>query len=53
MKQISLGWGYKFFLAIIFTCMQVVLLAQDGNQSTTTKTTETTTTHGMPLHGYG
>ena len=43
MKQISLGWGYKFFLAIFFTCMQVVLWAQDSNQSVTTKTESTTT----------
>jgi len=42
MKQISFRWGYKFFLAIFFTCMQVVLWAQD--QTVTTKTTETTTT---------
>jgi hypothetical protein len=44
MKQITLGWGYKFFLAILFTCMQVVLWAQDANQTVTQKTTETTTT---------
>ena len=44
MKQISLRWGYKFFLAILFTCMQVILWAQDSNQSVTTKTTTTTTT---------
>ena len=42
MKQLSLRWGYKIFLAIFFTCMQVVLWAQD--QTVTTKTTETTTT---------
>ena len=42
MKQISLSWGYKFFLAILFTCMQVMLWAQD--QTVTQKTTETTTT---------
>jgi hypothetical protein len=44
MKQISFRWGYKIFLAIFFTCMQVVLWAQESNQSVTTKTTETTTT---------
>jgi len=44
MKQISLSWGYKFFLAIFFACIQVVLWAQEGNQTTTTKTTETTST---------
>ena len=44
MKQVSIGWGYKFFLAIFFTCMQVVLWAQEGNQTVTQKTTETTTT---------
>ncbi|HEX6171897.1 MAG TPA: hypothetical protein VFZ33_19575 [Chitinophagaceae bacterium] len=44
MKQISLSWGYKFFLAIFFTCMQVVLWAQESNQTVTTKTTESTTT---------
>jgi len=42
MKQISFRWGYKIFLAIFFTCMQVVLWAQD--QTVTTKTTETTST---------
>lgn len=42
MKQISLSWGYKFFLAIFFTCMQVILWAQD--QTVTQKTTERTTT---------
>ena len=42
MKQISVRWGYKIFLAIFFTCMQVVLWAQD--QTVTTKTTESTTT---------
>ena len=44
MKQISLSRGYKFFLAILFTCMQVVLWAQEGDQNVTTKTTQTTTT---------
>ena len=44
MKQISFRWGYKIFLAISFTCMQVVLWAQEGNQTVTTKTTESTTT---------
>ena len=44
MKQISLSWGYKFFLAIFFTCLQVVLLAQESNQTITQKTTQTTTT---------
>ena len=44
MKQISLSWGYKFFLAIFFTFMQVVLWAQESNQTVTQKTTETTTT---------
>jgi len=43
MKQISFRWGYKIFLAILFTCMQVALWAQDSNQTITTKT-ETTTT---------
>jgi hypothetical protein len=43
MKQVSLGWGYKFFLAIFFTCMQVALWAQETN-TVTQKTTETTTT---------
>ena len=43
MKQIRLLWGYKVFLAFLFTCMQEVLLAQDSNQNTT-KTTQTTTT---------
>ena len=42
MKQISFRWGYKIFLAIFFTCMQVLLWAQD--QTVTTKTTESTTT---------
>ena len=42
MKQISVRWGYKIFLAIFFTCMQVALWAQD--QTVTTKTTESTTT---------
>ena len=42
MKQLSVRWGYKIFLAIFFTCMQVVLWAQD--QTVTTKTTESTTT---------
>ena len=44
MKQIRLGWGHKFFLTLFFACMQVVLWAQQGDQSVTTKTTETTTT---------
>ena len=44
MKQISFRWGYKIFLAIFFICMQVVLWAQEGNQTVTTKTTESTTT---------
>ena len=44
MKQISLGRGYKFFLAIFFIFMQVVLWAQETNQTVTQKTTETTTT---------
>ena len=44
MKQISVRWGYKFFLAIFFTCMQVVLWAQESSQTVTSKTTETTTT---------
>lgn len=44
MKQVSLGRGYKFFLAIFFTFMQVVLWAQESNQTVTQKTTETTTT---------
>lgn len=44
MKQISIGWGYKFVLAILFTCMQVILWAQESNQTVTTKTTESTTT---------
>ena len=43
MKQISFRWGYKILLAILFTCMQVALWAQDSNQTITTKT-ETTTT---------
>jgi len=43
MKQISFRWGYKIFLAILFTCMHVALWAQDSNQTITTKT-ETTTT---------
>ena len=43
MKQISFRWVYKIFLAIFFTCMQVVLWAQDSNQSVTTKTESTTT----------
>ena len=42
MKQISFRRGYKIFLAVFFTCMQVVLWAQD--QTVTTKTTESTTT---------
>ena len=44
MKQVSLGRGYKFFLAIFFTFMQVVLWAQESNQTVTQKTTESTTT---------
>jgi len=44
MKQVSLGRGYKFFLAIFFTFMQVVLWAQESNQTVTQKTSETTTT---------
>jgi len=44
MKQISLNWGYRFFLAMFFTCMQVMLWAQESSQTVTTKTTETTTT---------
>ena len=43
MKQISFRWVYKIFLAIFFACMQVVLWAQDSNQSVTTKTESTTT----------
>jgi len=44
MKQISLRRVYKFFLAILFTYMQVMLWAQESSQTVTTKTTETTTT---------
>jgi hypothetical protein len=44
MKQISFRWGYKIFLAIFFICMQVVLSAQEGDKTVTTKTTESTTT---------
>jgi len=44
MKQISFRWGYKIFLAIFFACMQVVLWAQEGDKTVTTKTTESTTT---------
>jgi len=43
MKQISFRWVYKIFLAIFFACMQVVLWAQDSNQTVTTKTESTTT----------
>ena len=43
MKQISYRWGYKIFLAIFFAFMQVVLWAQEGNQTVTTKTESTTT----------
>ena len=42
MKQISFRWVYKIFLAIFFACMQVVLWAQDSNQTVTTKTESTT-----------
>jgi len=44
MKQVSLRWGYRIFLAIFFTCIQVILWAQESNQTVTQKTTETTTT---------
>ena len=43
MKQISFRWVYRIFLAIFFACMQVVLWAQDSNQTVTTKTESTTT----------
>ena len=43
MKKISLSWGYRFFLAFLFTCFQIVLWAQGGDQSVTTKTTSSTT----------
>ena len=42
MKQISFRWGYKIFLAIFFICMQVVLWAQEGDKTVTTKTESTT-----------
>ena len=44
MKQISFRWGYKIFLAISLIFMQVVLRAQEGDKTVTTKTTESTTT---------
>ena len=44
MKQVSLRGGYRIFLAIFFTCIQVILWAQESNQTVTQKTTETTTT---------
>jgi len=44
MKKISLRWGYKFFLAFLFSCMQLILWAQDTNQSVTKTTTSTTKT---------
>ena len=43
MKQVSFRWGHKILLAIFFTCMQIVLWAQDANQTVTTKTESTTT----------
>ena len=43
MKQISFRWVYRIFVAIFFACMQVVLWAQDSNQTVTTKTESTTT----------
>ena len=43
MKKVSLSWGYKLFLAFLFSCLQVVLWAQD-NPTDNTQTTKTTTT---------
>lgn len=44
MKKISLRWGYKFFLAFLFSCMQIILWAQTGDQVTTKTSTSTTKT---------
>jgi hypothetical protein len=44
MKKISLRRGYKFFLAFLFTCMQVLVWAQTSDQVTTKTTTSTTKT---------
>jgi len=44
MKKISIQWAYRSFLAFLFTCMQIVLLAQNSDQVTTKTTTSTKTT---------
>ena len=44
MKKISFSLGYKLFLAFVFSCLQVVLWAQDNPTQNTTSTKTTTTT---------
>jgi hypothetical protein len=54
MKKISLSQVYKFFLVFLFSCMQVLVWAQDQQQSsstqssTTTKTTTETVWYSQP-----
>lgn len=43
MKKLSLHFQ-KFFMIILFTCMQLVIWAQASNESVTEKETSTTTT---------
>ena len=43
MKKISVRWGYRTFLAFLFSCIQIILWAQTTDQVTTKTTTKTTT----------
>jgi len=44
MKKISINQFYRVFLVLLFSCMQLLVLAQDdATSTTTTKTTKTTT----------
>jgi hypothetical protein len=43
MKKISIRWGYRAFLAFLFSCIQIILWAQTTDQVTTKTTTKTTT----------
>ena len=44
MKKTSFRWGYKFFLAFLFSCIQIILWAQTSDQVTTKTSTTTTKT---------
>jgi hypothetical protein len=43
MKKINLSQVYKFFLVFLFSCMQVLVWAQDQQQSSSSQSSSTTT----------